>query len=101
MIRLATLIESFETDLRAQFGNRLTSEHLRALAAMKQCRSHASPKMQVQCSACPQTMLQRHFTGFKKWSATVASPALFSSFLRLGISSQVFSDFFVAISFDL
>ena len=36
MIRLATVIGSFETDLRAQFGNRLTSEHLRALAAMKQ-----------------------------------------------------------------
>ena len=51
MIRLATLINTFEADLRAQFGNRLTSEHLRALAAMKQCRSHASPKMQVQCSA--------------------------------------------------
>ena len=65
MIRLATVIESFETDLRAQFGNRLTSEHMRALAAMKQCRSHASPKMQVQCSACPQTMLIPHSCGHR------------------------------------
>ena len=65
MIRLATVIESFENDLRAQFGNRLTSEHLRALAAMKQCRSHASPKMQVQCSACPQTMLIPHSCGHR------------------------------------
>ena len=41
MIRLATIIESFETDLRAQLGNQLRPEHYRALAAMKQCRSHA------------------------------------------------------------
>ena len=62
-IRLATVIESFEADFRAQFSGRLISEHLRALAAMKQCRTQASPKMQVQCSACPQTMLIPHSCG--------------------------------------
>ena len=65
MIRLATVIESFEADLRAQFGNRLTSEHLRALAAMKQCRTQASPKMQVRCDGCAQTLLIPHSCGHR------------------------------------
>ena len=63
MIRLATVIETFETDLRELYRDRLRPEHLRALAAMKQCRTQASPKMQVQCSACPQTMLIPHSCG--------------------------------------
>jgi hypothetical protein len=33
MIRLATVINTFEADLRAQYRTRLTSEHYRALAA--------------------------------------------------------------------
>ena len=63
MIRLATVIEAFEADLRELYRDRLRPEHLRALAAMKQCRTQASPKMQVQCSACPQTMLIPHSCG--------------------------------------
>ena len=65
MIRLATVIESFEADLRAQFRDRLTPEHMRALAAIKQCRTQASPKMQVQCSGCAQTMLIPHSCGHR------------------------------------
>ena len=65
MIRLATVIESFEADLRELYRDRLRPEHLRALAAMKQCRTQASPKMQVQCSACPQTMLIPHSCGHR------------------------------------
>ena len=52
MTRLATLIDTFEADLRAQYRDRLTAEHYRALAAMKHCRSQASPKMQVQGTGC-------------------------------------------------
>ncbi len=47
MIRLASIIDTFEADFRAQYQDRLTADHLRALAAMQHCRSHASPKMQV------------------------------------------------------
>ena len=65
MIRLATVIATFAADLRAQYGHRLTSEHTRALAAMKHCRTQASPKMQVQCSGCAQTLLVPHSCGHR------------------------------------
>ena len=65
MIRLAAVIATFAADLRAQYGHRLTAEHLRALAAMKQCRTQASPKMQVQCSGCEHQMLVPHSCGHR------------------------------------
>ncbi len=52
MIRLANVIETFEADFVAQYSNRLSSAHYRALAAMKQCRTQASPMMQVKCTGC-------------------------------------------------
>ena len=52
MIRLASVITSFEADLLAQYRGRLTADHYRALAAMKQCRMQASLKMQVKCTDC-------------------------------------------------
>jgi len=65
MIRLAAVIETFEADLRAQYRDRLTADHYRALAAMKHCRTQASPKMQVQCSGCEHQMLVPHSCGHR------------------------------------
>ena len=65
MIRLAAIIEAFEADLRTHYRDRLTAEHYRALAAMKQCRTQASPKMQVQCGGCTQTRLIPHSCGHR------------------------------------
>ena len=65
MIRLATVIEAFEADLRVQFRDRLGAEHHRALAAMKRCRTQASPKMHLQCSGCAQTRLIPHSCGHR------------------------------------
>ena len=42
MIRLASVIETFEADFLAHYRDRLTSDHYRAHAAMKQCRTQAS-----------------------------------------------------------
>ena len=39
MIRLATIIDTFETDFLTQYRDRLRTEHYRALSAMKQCRT--------------------------------------------------------------
>ena len=39
MIRLAAVIDTFGADFLAQYRDRLTSEHTRALAAIKHCRS--------------------------------------------------------------
>jgi hypothetical protein len=65
MIRLATVIEAFEADFLAQYRDRLTPEHLRALAAIGQCRSQASRRMQVQCTQCEHQRLVPHSCGHR------------------------------------
>jgi Putative transposase/Transposase zinc-binding domain len=65
MIRLATVIDAFEADFLAQYRSRLRPEHYRALAAMKQCRTASSLKMQVSCSACPHQRLMPHSCGHR------------------------------------
>ena len=52
MIRLASVIDSFEKDSRAQYRDRLNAGHLQALAAIRRCRTEAAQKIQVQCSGC-------------------------------------------------
>ena len=65
MIRLANVIETFEADFVAQYRNRLSAAHYRALAAMKQCRTQASAKMQVKCTACDHQRLVPHSCGHR------------------------------------
>ena len=65
MIRLASVIDTFEADFRAQYRDRLSAEQFQALAAMKNCRTHASPKMQVQCTACERHILVPHSCGHR------------------------------------
>lgn len=65
MTRLADIINTFGDDFRTQYRDRLTSDHLRALAAMKHCRSEVSPKMQVACTACNHRSLVPHSCGHR------------------------------------
>jgi len=65
MIRLASVIETFADDFLAQYRNKLTADHTRALAAMQRCRTHASPKMQVQCTGCEHQILVPHSCGHR------------------------------------
>jgi len=65
MIRLVTVIETFEADLLARYRARLTPEHLHALAAMKRCRTQASPKLQVACPECTHQLLVPHSCGHR------------------------------------
>ncbi|MBK7519245.1 MAG: transposase [Gammaproteobacteria bacterium] len=65
MIRLGAIIDTFEADFLAQYRDRLTSEHYRALAAMKQCRTQASPMMQVQCTGCAHQKRVPHSCGHR------------------------------------
>ena len=65
MIRLSCVIDTFEADLLAQYRTRLTPDHLRALAAIKRCRSQASRKMQVQCTGCAHQALMPHSCGHR------------------------------------
>jgi hypothetical protein len=65
MIRLAAVIDTFEADLLAQYRARLTPDHRRALAAMKRCRTQASPKLQVACPGCAHQLLVPHSCGHR------------------------------------
>jgi hypothetical protein len=65
MIRLASVIATFEADFLAQYRGRLTADHYRALAAMKQCRTQASLKMQVRCTECDHQILVPHSCGHR------------------------------------
>jgi len=65
MIRLATIIDTFEAGCLAQYRGQLRSEHYRALAAMKQCRTQASPMMRVKCTGCEQQKLVPHSCGHR------------------------------------
>lgn len=65
MIRLASVIETFETEFLAQYRHRLSSAHYRALAAIKRCRTQASPKMLAQCTGCGHQILVPHSCGHR------------------------------------
>ena len=65
MIRLASVIDAFAADFLAQYRNQLSSDHLRALAAMRRCRTQASAKMQVRCTGCEHQTLVPHSCGHR------------------------------------
>ncbi len=65
MIRLASVIDTFESAFLAQYRDRLRPEHIQALAAMKRCRTSASPKMQAACTECSHHTLVPHSCGHR------------------------------------
>jgi len=65
MIRLASVIDTFESAFLAQYRDRLRPEHRRALTAMKLCRTQASPKLEVACSECAHRTLVPHSCGHR------------------------------------
>ena len=65
MIRLASVIETFEAQFLAQYGDSLLPSQRQALAAMKSCRSSASPVMQATCSQCDHHALVPHSCGHR------------------------------------
>jgi len=56
MIRLSSIIATFEAEFLVQYHDQLLPGHRRALHAMKYCRTVLSPKMQVQCLHCDQRL---------------------------------------------
>ena len=65
MIRLATLIEQFEHDYLAQYGERALPSHLNALRALKTCRSSTRSHFLALCRACDQHVLIPHSCGHR------------------------------------
>ncbi|MEA3641718.1 MAG: IS91 family transposase [Lamprobacter sp.] len=65
MILLSSLIATFEADYLAQYGATSLPSQLRALEAMKCCRTSASPRMRVQCEDCGHTEFIPHSCGHR------------------------------------
>ncbi len=65
MIRLASIIDTFESDYRAQYAATMLPSQERALAALKGCRSSASPSMLAQCIECDHQQLVPHSCGHR------------------------------------
>lgn len=65
MIRLSSLIETFEAPLLAQYGDSLLPSQRQALAAMKACRTSASLLLQTQCPACDHSVRVPHSCGHR------------------------------------
>ncbi len=65
MITLASIIHTFEAQFMAQYQHRLLPSHLKALAAMKSCRSEMAPKMLATCSECDQFCYVPHSCGHR------------------------------------
>jgi len=65
MIRLSSIIETFEAEFLRQYGASLLPSQRRALDAMKKCRTSLSPKMQAQCLECDEHVLVPHSCGHR------------------------------------
>ena len=60
MILLSSIIRTFETEFLATYQNVLPSQ-LKALSALKQCRTTQSPKMMAQCDGCDKQVFNPAF----------------------------------------
>ena len=65
MILLSTIIRLFEAELLAQYRDSLLPSHLKALAAMADCRTSASPAMLARCTDCDHQVLVPHSCGHR------------------------------------
>ena len=65
MIRLSSIIQTFEAEYRARYGDSALPGSLRALEAMKVCRTSASTRMRAQCLECEHTVLVPHSCGHR------------------------------------
>lgn len=65
MIHLSSLINTFEDQFLAQYQASILPSQLNALAAMKACRTMASPMIRAQCTACDHQVLVPHSCGHR------------------------------------
>ncbi len=63
MIRLASIINQFEGDFLKTYQGKILPSQLRALQALKHCRSENSPMMRVSCTDCDHQVLVPHSCG--------------------------------------
>ena len=65
MITLSSLITLFETDFLKAYQKQILPSQLKALSALKICRTQLSPVMQVNCSGCEHQTFVPHSCGHR------------------------------------
>jgi len=65
MITLSSLITLFETDFLKAYQKQILPSQLKALSALKICRTQLSPVMQVNCSGCEHQIFVPHSCGHR------------------------------------
>jgi len=65
MIALSSVIEQFEADFLDQYQSRILPSQLKALQALKICRTRHSPVMRVQCTDCEHHAFVPHSCGHR------------------------------------
>jgi len=65
MIRLASMIDQFQDDFLARYRGRILPSQLKALGALKSCRSPSSPVMRLRCSDCQYQQFVPHSCGHR------------------------------------
>jgi hypothetical protein len=65
MIKLASIIKTFGSDLLRKYQDKLLPSHKNALWAMKTCRTNQSPKMLTSCVKCEEQQYVPHSCGHR------------------------------------
>ena len=65
MITLSSVIDQFEADFLSRFQHQILPSQLKALDAMKICRTKHSPVMQVNCTDCEHQLFVPHSCGHR------------------------------------
>jgi hypothetical protein len=65
MIRLSSIIEAFEAQYLSVYAEAILPSQRKALAAMKRCRTSASPSMLAQCTDCEHQAFVPHSCGHR------------------------------------
>ncbi len=98
MIRLSSIIKTFEQSFITQYGSKLLSSHRKALAAMRTCRSKQSPKMLVECADCDHHLYVPHSCGHRNCPHCQAHES--QQWLERQLKKQVPADYFL-VTFTL
>lgn len=64
-MKLASLIEHYETPFKAKYGSRLLPGQLHAMEAMKRCRTPDAGAVLWHCSACAESLPQPRSCGHR------------------------------------
>ena len=65
MIRLSSIIEQFEPDFLSTYKSKVLPSHIKAISALKVCRTEHSPKMLMSCSDCDHQTYVPHSCGHR------------------------------------